>query len=107
MQDQQHDARAKPAVSRGFAGMDSDRQREIARAGGQAAHQQGTAHEFAPAEARLAGQKGGLSISRDRAHMAQIGRLGGITRGQRLRASRVARGVSPSSAEGQTPAPGA
>lgn len=107
MQEQQQDPHAQEPRRRGFASMASDRQREIARAGGQAAHKRGTAHEFAPDEARRAGQKGGLSISRDRAHMAEIGRLGGITRGQRLRAHGAACAVSPSSAEGPMPMPGA
>ncbi len=44
---------------RGFAGMDPERQRAIAREGGRAAHQKGTAHEFTSEEARAAGQKGG------------------------------------------------
>lgn len=44
---------------RGFASMDKDRQREIASAGGKAAHEKGTAHEFDSAEARSAGSKGG------------------------------------------------
>ena len=42
---------------RGFAGMDPDRQREIAREGGKAAHEKGTAHEFNSEEARAAGSK--------------------------------------------------
>ena len=62
---------------RGFAAMDTERQREIASKGGRAAHEQGTAHEFSAAEARQAGQKGGEAVSRDRNHMAEIGRRGG------------------------------
>jgi general stress protein YciG len=46
-------------VKRGFASMDPDKQREIAKKGGQAAHQKGSAHEFSPEEAREAGSKGG------------------------------------------------
>ncbi|MGJ7492909.1 KGG domain-containing protein [Variovorax sp. ZT4R33] len=42
---------------RGFANMDPQRVREIARVGGRAAHAKGAAHEFTPQEARLAGQK--------------------------------------------------
>jgi general stress protein YciG len=45
--------------NRGFASMDPERQREIAREGGKAAHQKGTAHEFTSEEARQAGSKGG------------------------------------------------
>lgn len=64
---------------RGFAAMAEDRQREIARKGGQAAHEKGAAHEFSSDEARNAGRKGGESISQDREHMAEIGRKGGRT----------------------------
>ncbi len=67
--------------TRGFASMNPERQREIARKGGRAAHQKGTAHEFTPEEARVAGRKGGQAVSRDRAHMALIGREGGQARG--------------------------
>jgi len=62
---------------RGFAGMNDQRQREIAAQGGRAAHRRGTAHEFSSAEARRAGQKGGQAVSRDRSHMAKIGKKGG------------------------------
>jgi general stress protein YciG len=62
---------------RGFAAMDPTRQREIASRGGHAAHSKGKAHEFSTEEAREAGRKGGQSVSRDRAHMARIGREGG------------------------------
>jgi uncharacterized protein len=65
---------------RGFARMDAETQREIARKGGRAAHEKGTAHEFTPDEARAAGSKGGQQVSRDRAHMAAIGRMGGTAR---------------------------
>jgi uncharacterized protein len=44
---------------RGFAAMDEDKQREIARKGGKAAHEKGTAHQFTSEEAREAGRKGG------------------------------------------------
>lgn len=40
---------------RGFAAMDSQRQREIASQGGKAAHRSGKAHQFSPEEARAAG----------------------------------------------------
>jgi uncharacterized protein len=68
--------------NRGFASMDVGKQREIASKGGQAAHAQGRAHEFTADEARTAGRKGGEAVSRDRAHMAEIGRTGGQTRGR-------------------------
>jgi general stress protein YciG len=67
---------------RGFAAMAPDKQREIASKGGKAAHALGSAHEFTVEEARSAGRKGGDAVSRDRAHMAAIGRAGGQARGR-------------------------
>ncbi len=63
--------------------MDPEKQRLIASKGGRVAHQRGHAHEFTPEEAREAGRKGGQSVSRDRKHMAEIGRLGGEARSQK------------------------
>lgn len=57
--------------------MNAEKQREIARKGGRAAHEKGTAHEFTSDEARAAGRKGGERVSANRAHMSRIGRLGG------------------------------
>ena len=62
---------------RGFAAMDEGKQRQIASKGGKAAHEKGTAHEFTPEEARLAGKKGGEAVSKNRQHRADIGRKGG------------------------------
>ncbi len=62
---------------RGFAAMDLEKQREIASKGGKAAHEKGTAHRFTPEEARQAGRKGGETVSKNREHMAEIGRKGG------------------------------
>ncbi|MCC6240482.1 MAG: general stress protein [Phycisphaerales bacterium] len=72
---------------RGFASMNADKQREIASKGGRAAHAKGTAHEFTADEAREAGRKGGMAISQDRKHMADIGRKGGMESGSRGRRS--------------------
>jgi general stress protein YciG len=44
---------------RGFAAMDPEEQREIARMGGRASHEYGRGHEFTSEEAREAGRKGG------------------------------------------------
>lgn len=74
-------------AKRGFAAMDQHQQRLIASKGGQAAHQKGTAHEFDSEEARRAGQKGGEAVSRNRAHMADIGRKGGESRQSAQRAA--------------------
>jgi general stress protein YciG len=76
---------------RGFASMDPARQREIASKGGRAAHEKGTAHEWSSDEAREAGRKGGVTVSRDRAHMAAIGREGGESRSAAARQARMAR----------------
>jgi general stress protein YciG len=65
---------------RGFAALAAAHRREIARQGGQRAHAKGTAHEFTSAEASAAGRKGGAAVSRDRAHMAKIGKQGGRRR---------------------------
>src|SRR2546423_13963344 len=73
--------------NRGFASMDRSKQREIASKGDRAAHQKGSAHEFDSGEARAAGRKGGVTVSRNREHMAAIGRRGGEARG----ANRAAR----------------
>ena len=76
----------KPRNSkRGLASMDPNRQKEIASKGGRAAHAKGTAHEWSRDEARNAGKKGGEIVSRDRAHMASIGREGGGARSRNRR----------------------
>jgi general stress protein YciG len=53
----------------GFAGMDEERRREIAREGGHASHEKGSAHEFNPQEAADAGRKG--AQARQMAHAAR------------------------------------
>lgn len=63
---------------KGFASMSLERRQEIARMGGKAAQASGSGHRFTSDEARSAGQKGGASVSRDRAHMSEIGRKGGL-----------------------------
>ena len=73
---------ARTRSNRGFASMDREKQKEIASKGGRAAHAKGTAHEFDSGEAREAGRKGGVAVSRNREHMAAIGRRGGEARGQ-------------------------
>ncbi len=75
-------AATRSRSNRGFASMDREKQREIASKGGRAAHAKGTAHEFDSGEAREAGRKGGVAVSRNREHMAAIGRRGGEARGQ-------------------------
>lgn len=76
----EHQPGQKSAAPRGFAAMDQNKQRDIASAGGRAAHEKGTAHEFDSEEARIAGRKGGEVVSENREHMAEIGRKGGEAR---------------------------
>ena len=68
--------------------MNPEKQREIARRGGRAAHEKGTAHEFTSDEAREAGRKGGERVSANRDHMSRIGRMGGRHSAGRRQASR-------------------
>ena len=75
----------KPKLHRGFAAMNKEAHRELARSGGVAAHALGLAHSFTSEEGRAAGKKGGATTSANREHMAAIGRMGGIAKGQRAR----------------------
>lgn len=78
----------KGKSKRGFASMDKEKQRKISSKGGKSAHVKGTAHEWTTEEARLAGQKGGLKVSRNREHMERIGKLGGVSRWKKERNGR-------------------
>lgn len=68
---------------RGLAALSPERRREIAAMGGRAAQRAGVSHSFSYEEAVAAGRKGGQSLSRDRAHMAEIGRRGGYAKARR------------------------
>lgn len=91
----QNNQKGDTGSKRGFAAMNGERQRQIASKGGQAAHQKGTAHEFDSEEARRAGQKGGEAVSRNRDHMAEIGRKGGESRQAASRDERSSSSRSP------------
>lgn len=56
-----NDILPKPKLQKGFASMDREKQREIARKGGKRAHALGTAHKFNSKEGKLAGKKGGAA----------------------------------------------
>ncbi len=92
-----NEASELPRSARGFASMDPGQLREIASKGGRAAHKLGRAHHFSSDEARAAGRKGGRSVSRDRTHMAEIGRAGGAARvrNSKQQAARERRGALP------------
>jgi hypothetical protein len=81
--------------STGFAAMDPERRRELARSGGRRAHELGHAYRFTPEVARSAGRKGGAAVSEDAEHMAEIGRKGGEARAAK-RASALADQAAPS-----------
>ncbi|HVX52509.1 MAG TPA: hypothetical protein VHB48_20280 [Chitinophagaceae bacterium] len=66
--------------NRGFAAMTEEQKREIASAGGKAAHAKGKAHRFNSVTAKEAGQKGGRIVSRNSEHMSAIGQKGGLAR---------------------------
>jgi uncharacterized protein len=85
---QKQNGRDNNTSKRGFASMDPELQRKIAREGGRAAHQKGVAHEFNSQEAREAGRKGGEAVSGNREHMSAIGKKGG----EASRASKRTRG---------------
>lgn len=70
----------RTAKKRGFALLSAERRRELASLGGRAAQVAGTAHQFTPEEARIAGRIGGVNVSADREHMSRIGARGGMRR---------------------------
>lgn len=59
--------------NRGFAGMEPDKQRQIASKGGQASG----GRNLENVDRSAAGRKGGQAVARNREHMAEIGRKGG------------------------------
>ncbi|MDB5266233.1 MAG: hypothetical protein JWN89_48 [Parcubacteria group bacterium] len=67
--------------NRGFAGMDRDKQREIASEGGRVAHERGNAHEWDSESAREAGRKGGQSRSQNSSGSGNRDSLGEDNRG--------------------------
>ena len=61
----------------GFATLTPDELRACGSRGGKRAQENGTAHRYTSETAKEAGRKGGLAVSRNREHMAAIGRRGG------------------------------
>jgi uncharacterized protein len=69
----QHHSEGPPARKpRGFAAIERNLVKEIARKGGKAAHAAGTAHEFTSEEARVAGRKGGQATHANRKGPADV-----------------------------------
>ena len=84
--------------NRGFASMDDDKQREIASKGGYSVKPEDRSFAKDHELAVEAGRKGGEVVSRDRQHMAAIGREGGMNSHGRRRSS-----TSTSDANGDGP----
>lgn len=95
------EARKNGKMRRGFASMDREKQRQIASQGGKVAHLRGTAHEFTTDEAKDAGRKGGLRVSKNREHMSAIGRAGGKKRGENVRRRLEAAAAAANTGEAQ------
>lgn len=68
--------------------MTPEQKREIASAGGRAAHAKGKAHKFDSETAKSAGSKGGKSVSQNKEHMAAIGQKGGQARSRNIGANK-------------------
>ena len=72
-----------------FATLTPKQRKEWGRRGGLKTWSLGKGPIFTPEEAREAGKKGGYAISRDRAHMAEIGHRGAVSpRRQRTKTKR-------------------
>ena len=69
----------KTKQHRGFAAMDREAHRELARSGGKAAHEYGLAYAFDTVTAREAGKKGGATTAQNRVHQAAAGHRGGLS----------------------------
>lgn len=87
-----------PKMNRGFRQMDPEVHREIARAGGRAAHEKGTAHEYTSETGKIAGRKGGLKIAATKGteYFREIGRKGGNAARAKALAARDAAKENPS-----------
>jgi uncharacterized protein len=82
------DNEKKVRSRRGFATWSPERQREVASKGGRSAHATGVAHHWTSEDAKAAGRVGGFIVSQNRAHMASIGRKGGVISGIARRAKK-------------------
>lgn len=62
--------------------MSPEEQKRIASMGGRKSQANGNAHRFTKEEAQSAGRKGGAIIAAVPGRMAEIGRMGGLSRGR-------------------------
>lgn len=103
--DQSNPGTAKPRSSpRGFAAMSQERQREIARQGGRAAHQQGKAHQFTSEEARAAGRRS-HEIGSAHRFTSEEARKAGRKGGENSRAGRATKAAAPKADTGVEASP--
>jgi general stress protein YciG len=77
---------------RGFAALDPETRKAIAASGGKAAQALGKAHRLTTEESRKGGTRAGAEVARDVAHMAEIGRRGGLARQRAARERRQQEG---------------
>lgn len=89
---------AEVRLARGFAALPPAERKRLGARGGRAAHACGRAHQFSAEKAAAAGRIGGLQVSADRHHMAELGRRGS--------AARLAGRVRPAESESGVPAAG-
>jgi len=75
--------------NKGFAAMTVEQKREIASAGGKAAHAKGSAYKFNTLTAKEAGKKGGKTVSQNKEHMSIIGQKGGQARSRNMGINKV------------------
>ena len=68
----------------GFAALSPAERKAANSKGGKAAVAKGTLHRFTFNERSKGGKKGGKKVSRDFAHMEEIGRSGGKVRGRQI-----------------------
>lgn len=68
----------KKKGKQGFASFSPERLKEVAQKGGKKAHELGRAHEFTEEEAKAAGRRGGMELSRKfgKGYMSKIGKAG-------------------------------
>ncbi len=76
MVDQSEESTERPKSNRGFASMSKEQRREIASAGGKAAHAMGKAHVFTHDEAVAAGKIGGGKTAQTYAKRAALRHAG-------------------------------
>jgi general stress protein YciG len=71
----------------GFAAMDPERQRELAKRGGRAVQEKGTGHRWDSERAKAAGHAGGKATMSVPGRASEMGKRGGRAKAERKEAS--------------------